>query len=134
MPREPRRILIVDDEPNIVLSLEFLLGQEGYEVVVARDGPEALERAADLQPDLVLLDVMLPGLDGFEVCRQLRAREPAPKIILLTARGRSAERLRGLDLGAELYVTKPFSTRDLMTDIRQCLQDEEYAAERATGE
>ncbi|MDY7094630.1 MAG: response regulator [Acidobacteriota bacterium] len=133
MPHEPHKILIVDDEPNIVLSLEFLLGQEGYEVAVARDGPEALERAAELHPDLVLLDVMLPGLDGFEVCRQLRAREPAPKIVLLTARGRSAERLRGLDLGAELYVTKPFSTRDLMADIRRCLGNADQASVETSG-
>ena len=119
---KPAKILIVDDEPNIVLSLEFLLGQEGYEVAVARDGDEALARAEELSPDLVLLDVMLPALDGFEVCRRLRALEPAPKVILLTARGRSAERLRGLDLGADLYVTKPFSTRDLMADIRRCLR------------
>lgn len=133
MPREPHKILVVDDEPNIVLSLEFLLGQEGYVVTVARDGPEALERAAELSPDLVLLDVMLPGLDGFEVCRQLRAQEPVPKIVLLTARGRSAERLRGLDLGAELYVTKPFSTRDLMADIRRVLEGANPAPEEATG-
>lgn len=119
---KPAKILIVDDEPNIVLSLEFLLGQEGYEVAVARDGDEALARAEELSPDLVLLDVMLPAMDGFEVCRRLRALEPAPKVILLTARGRSAERLRGLDLGADLYVTKPFSTRDLMADIRRCLR------------
>ncbi|MCG8458422.1 MAG: response regulator, partial [Holophagales bacterium] len=110
------KVLIVDDEPNIVLSLEFLLGQEGYEVTVARDGGEALDRAEADRPDLVLLDVMLPGMDGFEVCRRLQALEPAPKVVLLTARGRSAERLRGLGLGACLYVTKPFSTRELMAD------------------
>lgn len=123
MTDEPssQRILIVDDEPNIVVSLEFLLGQEGYRVAVARDGEEALRRAEQLRPDLVLLDVMLPGLDGFEVCRRLHARDPAPKVILLTARGRDAERVRGLDLGADLYITKPFSTRDLMAAIRRCL-------------
>jgi two-component system, OmpR family, alkaline phosphatase synthesis response regulator PhoP len=130
---KPARVLIVDDEPNIVLSLEFLLGQEGYEVAVARDGAEALARAEELRPDLVLLDVMLPALDGFEVCRRLRAREPAPKVILLTARGRSAERLRGLDLGADLYVTKPFSTRDLMADIRRCLSGEGGDGSGASG-
>lgn len=125
------KVLIVDDEPNIVVSLEFLLGEEGYEVAVARDGDEALRRADEFRPDLVLLDVMLPGLDGFEVCRRLREREPAPKVVLLTARGRSAERLRGLDLGADLYVTKPFSTRDLLADIRRCL---ERADERRADE
>ena len=123
MTDDPRaaRILVVDDEPNIVLSLEFLLGQEGYEVAVARNGDEALARADELGPDLVLLDVMLPSMDGFEVCRRLRSRDPAPKVILLTARGRSADRLRGLDLGADLYLTKPFSTRQLMAEIRHLL-------------
>jgi DNA-binding response OmpR family regulator len=115
------RVLIVEDEPNIVVSLEFLLDHEGYEVQVATSGPEALERSASFRPDLVLLDVMLPGLDGFEVCRALRAQPDSPKIILLTARGRDAERHKGLDLGADLYVTKPFSTRQLMADIRDCL-------------
>ncbi|MEM6793001.1 MAG: response regulator [Acidobacteriota bacterium] len=122
-PRPRPRVLVVDDEPNIVLSLEFLLGQEGYRVSVARSGREALERARDEGPDLVLLDVMLPDCDGFEVCRRLRAAGSTPKIILLTARGREAERLRGLDLGADLYVTKPFSTRDLMAAVRRCLGD-----------
>ena len=115
------RVLIVEDEPNIVVSLEFLLGHEGFEVAVATSGTEALEKAASFEPHLVLLDVMLPGIDGFEVCRRLRARPEAPKIILLTARGRDAERHKGLDLGADLYVTKPFSTRKLISDIRTCL-------------
>jgi DNA-binding response OmpR family regulator len=117
----PARVLIVDDEPNIVVSLEFLLGREGYETAVATTGPDALERAASFRPDLVLLDVMLPGTDGFEVCRRLRARPDPPKVILLTARGRDAERVKGLDLGAELYITKPFSTRQLVADVRRCL-------------
>ena len=115
------RILIVDDEPNIVVSLEFLLGSEGYDVAVATTGPEALEKAASFRPDLVLLDVMLPGADGFEVCRSLRASAAPPVVVLLTARGRETERLKGLDLGAALYVTKPFSTRQLVEDIRSCL-------------
>jgi DNA-binding response OmpR family regulator len=115
------RVLIVEDEPNIVLSLEFLLGREGYEVAVATSGSDALERVDSFGPHLVLLDVMLPGLDGFEICRRLRARPEPPRIILLTARGREAERHKGLDLGADLYVTKPFSTRQLMADIRRCL-------------
>ena len=117
----PERILIVDDEPNIVVSLEFLLGQEGYEVAVAATGEEALAAAASFRPDLVLLDVMLPGCDGFEVCRRVKAAADPPKVILLTARGRAAEQVMGLDLGAELYVTKPFSTRQLLADIRRCL-------------
>jgi DNA-binding response OmpR family regulator len=115
------RVLIVEDEPNIVVSLEFLLRHEGYEVALAGSGPEALAAVASFRPDLVLLDVMLPGLDGFEVCRRLRSAPKPPKIILLTARGRDAERHKGLDLGADLYVTKPFSTRQLMSDVRTCL-------------
>lgn len=116
-----QRILIVDDEPNILVSLEFLLDQEGYEVALASRGNAALELVESFRPDLVLLDVMLPEIDGFEICRRLRARPRPPKIILLTARGRDAERVKGLDLGADLYVTKPFSTRDLVVDIRRCL-------------
>ncbi len=115
------RVLIVEDEPNIVVSLEFLLRHEGYEVAVVGSGPEALAKAASFRPDLVLLDVMLPDLDGFEVCRRLRAEPAPPRIILLTARGRDAERHKGLDLGADLYVTKPFSTRQLMADVRRIL-------------
>jgi two-component system, OmpR family, alkaline phosphatase synthesis response regulator PhoP len=121
----PKRVLIVEDEPNIVVSLEFLLDQEGYDVAVAETGDQALERAESFRPDLVLLDVMLPGPDGFEVCRRLRARAEPPKVILLTARGREAERVKGLDLGADLYVTKPFSTRDLMADVRRFLEGDD---------
>ncbi len=117
------RVLIVDDEPNIVLSLEFLLGQRGYEVAVARSGEEALAAVPARMPDLVLLDVMLPGIDGFEVCRRIRELDGgrALKIVLLTARGRDAERVRGLEEGADVYVTKPFSTRDLMDTVDRCL-------------
>jgi DNA-binding response OmpR family regulator len=116
-------VLIVDDEPNIVLSLEFLLGREGYEVSVARSGEEALESAAAAPPDLVVLDLMLPGIDGFEVCRRLREadRTAATKIILLTARGREADRVRGLDQGADVYMMKPFSTRELIATVARCL-------------
>jgi len=116
------RVLIVDDEPNVVVSLEFLLQREGYEVAVATSGSDALTSVERFRPDLVLLDVMLPELDGFEVCRRIRASGSPIKIILLTARGRETERVRGLDLGADLYVTKPFSTRDLMADVRRCLE------------
>jgi two-component system alkaline phosphatase synthesis response regulator PhoP len=117
------KVLVVDDEPNIVLSLEFLLKEAGYEVQVARDGPAAIEAVKDFQPALVLLDVMLPGLDGYEVLQALRARRESRglKVVLLTARGREADRLKGLDLGADLYFTKPFSTRDLVAAVRSCL-------------
>jgi DNA-binding response OmpR family regulator len=118
-----RRVLIVDDEPNIVLSLEFLFRQQGYEVSVARDGEEALAAAEEQRLDLVVLDVMLPGLDGFEVCRRLRERPELAglKILLLTARGREVERVRGLEEGADAYVRKPFSTRQLMKTVAELL-------------
>ena len=117
------RILIVDDEPNIVLSLEFLLRKEGYEVATAPSGDEALHQAVAFRPHLMVLDVMLPVIDGFEVCRQLRA-DPAQaqlKILLLTARGRAAEVERGVAVGADTYMTKPFATRDLVTKVHQLL-------------
>ena len=118
MSRRPR-VLIVDDEPNIVLSLQFLLSREGYEIDIARDGESALEIAARTPPDLVVLDLMLPGLDGYEVCRRLRASPAtaATKIVVVTARAREAERVRGLEEGADAYVTKPFSTRDLIATV-----------------
>jgi DNA-binding response OmpR family regulator len=118
-----KKILIVDDEPNIVISLEYLLKREGFQIAVANDGEAALERVAEFQPDMVLLDVMMPKKSGYEVCQQLRS-DPAYaglKIIMLTAKGRDMEVAKGLALGANAYVTKPFSTRDLMTLIRENL-------------
>jgi DNA-binding response OmpR family regulator len=117
------RILIVDDEPSIVVPLEFLMKREGYEVAVAADGESALEAVAAGAPDLVILDVMLPRMNGFEVCRRLRADERlgALKILMLTAKGRDSEMEKGLGLGADAYVTKPFSTRDLVGRIRALL-------------
>jgi DNA-binding response OmpR family regulator len=121
-----RRVLVVDDEPNIVLSLEFLMRRAGFEVEVARDGAEALTALAGRPPDLLLLDVMMPELDGFEVCERIR-RQPAwqdTKIVMLTARGRDVERQRGLALGADAYVTKPFSTRELVAQVKAMLGEE----------
>lgn len=114
-----RRILIVDDEPNIVLSLEFLMQQSGYDVAVARDGAEALERMQSFQPDLVLLDVMMPVLNGFEVCQKIRENTAwnAVKIVMLSAKGRESEVSKGLALGADAYVTKPFSTKELVQRV-----------------
>ncbi len=115
--------LIVEDEESILLSLEFLLIQEGFSVATAADGAAALKTAAVRTPDLVLLDVMLPLIDGFEVCRQMRAN-PAlrnTRIMMLTARGRESEVEHGLSLGADAFLTKPFSTRELMEKIRALL-------------
>ena len=117
------KILIVDDEPNIVLSLEFLMNQQGYETRVARDGDEALAAVEGFRPDLVLLDVMLPKRDGFEVCQQLRADGWSElKILMLTAKGRDVEIEKGLALGADGYVTKPFSTAELVARVADMLE------------
>ena len=117
-------VLIADDEPNIVISLEYLLQREGYRVLVARDGQEALDLAEQMHPDIVLLDVMLPKVSGFEVCQKLR-ENPAlgrMRILMLTAKGRDVEMSKGLALGADAYVTKPFSTQDLLAQIRAQLE------------
>jgi DNA-binding response OmpR family regulator len=118
-----KRILIADDEPNIVVSLEFLMKREGFEVQVASDGEAALQCMAALMPDLVLLDIMLPKKDGFEVCQQIRARPEwqSVKVVMLTAKGRDTEVAKGLALGADAYMTKPFSTKDLVVQVRQLL-------------
>jgi DNA-binding response OmpR family regulator len=119
----PHRILIADDEPNIVASLEFLMRKCDYEVRVARDGEEALQLAEAFRPDLVLLDVMMPRRSGFEVCRLLR-ENPAlrpMRIVMLSARGRDVEVGKGLALGADAYVTKPFSTKELVAKVRELL-------------
>jgi len=121
----PRHALIVEDEENILLSLEFLLTQEGFTVTTAGDGAAALQAVRKQIPDLVLLDVMLPLIDGFEVCRRMRADAALrnTRIIMVTARGRESEVERGLALGADAYLTKPFSTRALMDKIRALLAD-----------
>jgi DNA-binding response OmpR family regulator len=117
------KVLIVDDEPNIVLSLEFLMNQQGYETRVARDGDEALAEVERFRPDLVLLDVMLPRRDGFEVCQRLRADGWSElKILMLTAKGRDVEIEKGLALGADGYVTKPFSTAELVARVADMLE------------
>jgi DNA-binding response OmpR family regulator len=119
-----RRILIVDDEPNIVISLEYLMRREGFEVAVAVDGEAALRALAERTVDLVILDVMLPKVNGFDVCRQIRAdpRWSGVRILMLTAKGRETEVARGLKLGADAYVTKPFSTKDLVGQIKRLLE------------
>lgn len=118
-----QRILIADDEPNIVISLEFLMKREGFDVQVAMDGEAALQAIAAQLPDLILLDVMLPKLNGFEVCQQIRAHPEwqSLKVLMLTAKGRDTEVSKGLALGANAYMTKPFSTRDLVAQVRQLL-------------
>ncbi|MCU7843858.1 MAG: response regulator [Candidatus Thiodiazotropha sp. (ex Monitilora ramsayi)] len=116
-------ILVVDDEPNIVLSLEFLLKKEGYHVRTANNGEEALNALKESKPDLVLLDVMMPRMDGYDVCQAIRADPElsSVRIIMLTARGRDIERDKGLALGADDYVTKPFATRELVGKVNAFL-------------
>jgi len=119
-----KKILAVDDEPNILLSLEYILEQEGYDVHVARDGEEALEVAGQVHPDLILLDVAMPRKDGYEVCRLLRQRDDLAgvRVLMLTAKGQPLERKKGLEVGADVYVTKPFSAEDLLEKIRAALK------------
>ena len=118
-----KRVLIADDEPNIVISLEFLMKREGHAVSVARDGPSALEAIRAGKPDLVLLDVMMPGLSGFEVCQAVRADEALAgvKILMLSAKGRDTDIAKGNAMGADAYMTKPFSTRELAEKVRELL-------------
>mgnify|MGYP001174140039 CR=1 FL=1 len=115
-----KKILIADDEPNIVISIEFLLKREGYDVLVAQNGAEALAKVRAERPDLVILDVMMPQRNGFEVCQDLR-QDPEfadLRIMMLTAKGRDTEVSKGLALGADVYMTKPFSTKELVAKIK----------------
>ena len=118
------KILIADDEPNILISLEFLMKREGYQVLLARDGTEALAAIQRERPALVLLDVMMPGMSGFDVCQAVRADEAlaGTKIVLLTAKGRDTDVAKGLALGATDYVTKPISTKELAARVRALLE------------
>lgn len=117
------KILIADDEPNILISLEYLMKREGYAVSVARDGAEALETLRRERPTLVLLDVMMPGKTGFEVCQEVRADDELKDtlILMLTAKGRDTDVAKGLALGANDYITKPFSTKELAQKVRDLL-------------
>ncbi|WP_157876119.1 response regulator transcription factor, partial [Streptacidiphilus griseoplanus] len=123
----PRRVLVVDDDPTVAEVVSDYLTRAGHLVDRAADGPAALALAAAHRPDLVVLDLMLPGLDGIEVCRRLRAadhgtgRAPLP-VVMLTARGEEADRILGLEVGADDYVTKPFSPRELVLRIRSVLR------------
>ncbi|SFP61678.1 Response regulator receiver domain-containing protein [Geopseudomonas sagittaria] len=120
-----KSVLIADDEPNIVISLEFLLEQAGYRTRVAHDGQDALEAIQRQPPDLVLLDVMMPNLSGYDLCQKIR-ENPAwqhMRIVMLTAKGREVEVSKGLALGADAYITKPFSTQELLAQVRDLLAD-----------
>jgi DNA-binding response OmpR family regulator len=118
-----KKVLIVDDEENIVISIEFLIDQAGYEIDIARDGEEALNKVVSFNPDLILLDIMMPKINGFEVCRRIRENPQfdSTKIIMLSAKGREVEVAKGLALGANSYIIKPFSTKELMAEVNHIL-------------
>jgi DNA-binding response OmpR family regulator len=118
-----KRILIADDEPNIVVSLEFLMQKMGHVVRVANTGEDALSAVGEFKPDLILLDIMMPRMSGFDLCQSVR-ENPAwkgIKIVMLSARGREIDVTKGMAVGADAYVTKPFSTRDLVAKVRELL-------------
>ena len=119
----PHRVLVVEDEPNIADSLSFLMKRAGFDVRIARDGDTAIRMIESGLPDLVLLDVMLPRRDGYDVCRAIRAN-PAwnqVRVLMLTARGQDPDRAKGLELGADDYIIKPFSTREIVDRVCQAL-------------
>jgi len=118
----PAKILVVEDEPNMVAGLRDNFEFEGYTVITARDGVEGLQRALEESPDLVVLDVMMPRMSGLEVCKQLRAKRGSIPIIMLTARGQEVDKVVGLELGADDYVTKPFSIRELLARVKAVLR------------
>lgn len=129
------KILVVDDEPNIVLSLEFLMKQAGFEVRTAADGEAALNVIAADRPDLVLLDVMMPRKNGYEVCQTIRAHPDWKDIyiVMLTAKGREVEREKGLALGANAYITKPFSTQEVVAQVRKLLSEADSGSPEPAG-
>ena len=118
-----KHVLIADDEANIVISLEFLMKREGHRVSIARDGDAALALIRSERPDLVLLDVMMPGRSGFEVCQAVRGDDALAgvRILMLSAKGRDTDLAKGQALGADAYMTKPFSTRELADRVRELL-------------
>jgi DNA-binding response OmpR family regulator len=120
-----KKILIADDEPNIVVSLEFLMRQKGYDVKVVHSGEDALNAVPQFGPDLILLDVMMPRMSGYDVCQKVRENPQwaAIKVVMLSAKGRDVEVTKGMAVGADAYVTKPFSTKDLLAKVQQLLGD-----------
>jgi DNA-binding response OmpR family regulator len=120
----PKEILIVDDEPNVVVPIQFLMEQQGYKVMTAERGEDALDLIYQYKPDLVLLDIMLPGIDGYEVCEIIRLNPDFRdiKIVFLTAKGREVEIAKGLALGADAYITKPYSNAALVAKVKELLE------------
>jgi DNA-binding response OmpR family regulator len=117
------KILIVDDEPNILMSLDFLMRKEGYEVFVARNGTEALESLAQNQPDLVLLDIMMPDVDGYEICKQIKQNPELEncKVVFISAKSKESDIQKGYEIGADFYLTKPFSNKTIVAKVKELL-------------
>jgi two-component system, OmpR family, alkaline phosphatase synthesis response regulator PhoP len=128
----PKEILIVDDEPGVVVAIQFLMEQQGYNALIAHRGEDALDMVYKYMPDLVILDIMLPGISGWEVCEIIRLNPDYRnmKIVFLTARGEEAEIARGLALGADAYITKPFSNEKLITTVNALLESAYEATEK----
>jgi DNA-binding response OmpR family regulator len=120
---EAKKILVVDDDPYILMSLEFLMKKNGFDVMVARNGTEALELLEQQVPAIVLLDIMMPDVDGYEICRHIKktAKLKHIKVIFMSAKSKDADIKKGYDLGASLYITKPFSTRELVKQVKELL-------------
>ena len=119
-----RKILIVDDEPNIVMTLEYTFKRNNFEVYIARDGGEAIEILNDVVPDVVMLDIMMPKVDGYETLKQIRANERLKhiKVVFLTAKNKASDVEKGLKLGADKYLTKPFSIKKIVSEINELIQ------------
>ena len=128
-----RSVLVAEDEENLLEALRYNLEREGYQVHTATDGGEALEMARKLSPSLILLDIMLPTLDGFEICRILRRESEVP-ILMLTAKGEEVDRVVGLELGADDYITKPFSIRELVARVRNTLRRTRHLEDNQSGQ
>jgi DNA-binding response OmpR family regulator len=128
-----KRVLVIEDDESLAVGLTHALGTEGYEVQVARDGPEGLHQAVEGHPDLVLLDLMLPGMSGYEICKRMRDLSIRCPVIILTSRSEENDRVLGLELGADDYVTKPFSLRELLARVRAHLRRTEPAPPGAQG-
>lgn len=120
---EIKKILVVDDDPYILMSLEYLMKKNGYQVMIARNGSEALDLVVNKMPDIILLDIMMPDVDGYEICRQIKKSEKLKdiKVVFMSAKSKEADIQKGYDLGASFYITKPFSTRDMLKQINALL-------------
>jgi DNA-binding response OmpR family regulator len=118
-----KKILVVDDDPYILMSLEFLMKKNGYDVMVARNGTEALDLVEKQLPDLVLLDIMMPDVDGYEICKHIKktTKLKHAKVVFMSAKSKEVDIQKGYDLGASLYITKPFSTREMVKKVNELL-------------